>query len=147
MPECSANQERHGRFPSVILFFALFFGRAAFGGGTVALQPSEKFLFARKHVARLVAQLAYNLITGLGEPGHAMRRAAVFFLVSPFAAPVEDRGAALFPVAHRVPVAGFVGAQALIRTEAGVAPELGDLVEAGIDSGGDALPLRIARSN
>src|ERR1022692_4648102 len=127
--------------------YALLFGRAAVGGGTVALQPSEKFLLARKHGASLVAQRAYDLITRLSEPGHAMRRAPVFFFVSAFAAPVEDGGAALFPVAHGVPVAGFVGAQALMGTEAGVAPELGDLVEAGIDSGGDALPLRIARSN
>src|SRR5450759_3960075 len=124
----------------------LFFGRAAFGGGTVALQPSEKFLLAREHVASLVAQRAYDLITRLGEPGHAMRRASVLFLISAFAAPVEDRGAAPFPVAHGVPVAGFVGTQALMRTEAGVAPELGDLVEAGIDSSGNALPFRIARS-
>src|ERR1035438_925038 len=86
----------------------------------------RNFLFARKHVASFVAQLAHDLITRLGEPGHAMRRAAVLFLVSAFAAPVEDGGAALFPVAHGVPVAGFVGAQALIGTEAGVAPKLGD---------------------
>jgi len=76
-----------------------------------------------------------------------MRRASIFFLISAFAAPVEDGGATLFPVAHGIPVAGFVGAQALIGTEAGVAPEFGDLVEAGIDSGGNALPFRIARSN
>src|ERR1700730_14535742 len=92
----------------------LFFGRTAFGGGTVALQPSEKFLFARKHVASLIAQRAYDLIARLGEPGHAMRRASVLFFVSAFAAPVEDRGATLFPVAHGIPVAGFVGAQVLI---------------------------------
>src|ERR1019366_6378512 len=89
----------------------LFLGRAAFGGGTVALQPSEKFLLARKHVASLVAQRAHDLITRLGEPGHAIRRAAILFFVSAFAAPVENRGAALLPVAHGVPVAGFVGAQ------------------------------------
>src|SRR4029077_5179519 len=125
----------------------LFFGRTAFGGRTVALQPSEKSLLARKHIARFVAQSAYDLVTRLGKPGHAMRRASVLFLVGAFAAPVEDCGATPFPVAHGVPVAGFIGAQALMRTEAGVAPELGDLVEAGIDSGGDALPFRIARSN
>src|SRR5260370_26306795 len=99
------------------ILLLLFFGRTAFGRRTVALQPSEKFLLARKHVASLVAQRAYDLITRLGEPGHAMRRAAVLFLVSAFAAPVEDGGAALFPVAHGVPVACFVGTQALMRTE------------------------------
>src|ERR1700730_2967116 len=99
----------------------LFFGRTAFGGGTVALQPSEKFLLARKHVASLVAQRAYDLITRFGEPGHAMRRASVLFLVSAFAAPIEDAGAALLPVAHGVPVAGLVGAQVLIGPKAGIA--------------------------
>src|ERR1700686_1830319 len=139
--------------PLGYLFFALiyfipllFLGRSAFGGGTVALQPSQKFLLARKHVASFVTQRAYDLITRLGKPGHAMRRASIFFFVSAFAAPVEDCGATLFPVAHGVPVAGFVGAQVLIGPEAGVAPEFGDLVEAGINSSGDALPFWIARS-
>src|ERR1700686_943550 len=140
--------------PLGYLFFALiyfipllFLGRSAFGGGTVALQPSQKFLLARKHVASFVTQRAYDLVTRLGKPGHAMRGASIFFFVSAFATPIEDGSAALFPVAHGVPVAGFVGAQVLIGTKAGVAPELGDLVEAGINSSGDALPFRIARSN
>src|ERR1035437_1874738 len=141
MPECPANQERHCCSPSV----PLFLGRAAFGGGAVALQPSEKFLLARKHVASLVAQLAHDLISRLSKPGHAMRRATVLFLISAFAAPIENGGAALFPIAHGIPVAGFVGAQALMSAETRVAPELRDLVEAGIDSSGDALPFRIAR--
>src|ERR1039458_9980522 len=75
-----------------------------------------------------------------------MRRASILLFVSAFAAPIEDGGAALFPVAHSVPVAGFIGTQTLMRTEAGVAPELRNLVEARIDSGGDALPFRIARA-
>src|SRR5258708_5066380 len=129
------------------ILLLLFLGRTAFGGGTVALEPSEKFLFARKHIASFIAQRTDDLIARLGKPRHAMRRASIFFLVSAFAAPIEDRGAALFPVAHGVPVAGFVGAQALIGTEAGVAPELGNLVKAGINPSGDALPFRIARSN
>src|SRR5208283_1406473 len=62
-----------------------------------------------------------------------------------FAAPSENGSAALLPVAHGVPVAGFIGTQALMSAETRVAPELRDLIEAGIDSGGDALPFRIAR--
>src|ERR1700686_1423082 len=88
------------------ILLLLFFGRTAFGRRTVALQPSEKFLLARKHVASFIAQRAYDLIARLGEPGHAMRRASVLFFVSAFAAPVEDRGAALLPVAHGIPMAG-----------------------------------------
>src|SRR6202790_4816066 len=132
---------------SILFLFLVFFGRTAFDRRTVALQPSEKFLLARKHVASFIAQRTYDLITRLGEPGHAMRGASVLFFVSAFAAPVKDGGAALFPVAHGIPVTGLVGAQVLIGTKAGVAPELGDLVESGIDSSSDALPFRIARSN
>src|SRR5260370_33724728 len=119
--------------PSVVLVLLLsFFGWPSLSGRAVALQPSEKFLFAREQVARFVAQLAYDLIARLGEPWHAMRRTAVFLFVRAFAAPVEDRRAAFLPVAHSVPVAGFVGTQALIGPETTVAPDLRHLVEARI---------------
>src|ERR1035437_5503655 len=133
-----------GRKPPAISPRNLFFRRTAFGAGTIALQPSEELLFSRKHIARLVAQLAHNPIARLGKPRDAMRLASILFFVGAFAAPVEDGGAALFPIAHGVPVASFVGTQALMSAEAGVVPELGDLVEAGINSRGDALPFRVA---
>src|ERR1019366_8023731 len=133
-----------GRKPPAISPRNLFFRRTAFGAGTTALQPSEKLLFASEHVASFVAQLAHNPIARLGKPREAMRLASILFFVGAFAAPIEDGGAALFPIAHGVPVARFVGTQALMSAEAGVAPELGDLVEAGINSRGDALPFRVA---
>src|SRR5882724_661870 len=76
-----------------------------------------------------------------------MRRASVLFLIRAFAAPVENLDAAIFPIAHGIPMASFVGTQVLIGPEAGIAPELGNLVEAGIDSSGNALPFGIARTN
>src|SRR5260370_11954007 len=52
--------------------FVLLLVRTAFGGGAAALQPAEKFLLSRKHVATLVAQLPQDLITRLCEPRHAI---------------------------------------------------------------------------
>src|SRR5579863_1305225 len=49
-----------------------------------------------------------------------------------------------FPVAHRIPVNQFVGAQVLAVAETGVAPKLGALVEAGENAGSNALPRGIA---
>src|SRR5580698_3986026 len=75
-----------------------------------------------------------------------MGSASIFFFVSPFATPIKDCDTALFPVTHGVPVACLIGPQSLIGAEAGVTPKFSDLVEAGINSGGDALPFRIART-
>src|ERR1700688_2811807 len=126
---------------------SLIFGGGALSHGTSSLQPSQKFLFARKHVAGFITQLSYDLVAGFGEPGHTMRCATIFFFVRAFATPIENRGAALFPVAHGIPMASFVRAQVLIRAETGIAPEFGDLVEARINSSGYALPFRIACAN
>jgi hypothetical protein len=34
-----------------------------FGDRAIALQPSEKFLFSREHIARFVSQSPYYLVT------------------------------------------------------------------------------------
>ena len=73
-----------------------------------------------------------------------MQDAAVLFLVLPFPTPVVNPDATIFPVTHGVPVHEFIGAQNLAGAKAGVSPEFGELVEAGINAGGDASALRIA---
>src|ERR1035437_5643713 len=79
-----------GRKPPAISPSNLFFRRTAFGAGTIALQPSEKLLFSRTHIASLVSHLAQHPIARLRKPRDTILLASILFFVGAFAAPVED---------------------------------------------------------
>src|SRR5215470_4506439 len=125
-------------------FKALFNIESPLRFGPLTLEPAQKALLHDKHVLGFVAELGNELVPRLGEPRNLVRFATILLFVSAFPAPIVDFHTTLLPIAHHVPLNGFIRPENLARPEARIAPEFRDLVEARKNSRRDALALGIA---